>query len=286
MSSSESSSSPEPEIIPKKSKKKSKEKGKKKSTVDTQAKNEGTNPDWAYKPPEGTALLDHGVDTAEFDWDAVKEDDNLEMWIVRVPEGIKSKHLQNLKVDAPSSSKTSRIGSIDKKHASYDVWSLGEEQGVVGGEEIKGLSCLLPRLCKGGKLYQAPKPVARHIVVSARPALPTPEPSSEPSASGSSPPVYKNPPRPRHPTELLKHRFMPMGALAPVEGAAHSPDSMDLDQVEQLIGDTQDEDESPIKISQKSTPSFGENKAIGHAKKRKGDGDGMKKAKKSKTAAS
>lgn len=50
---------------------------------------------------------------------------------------------------------TARIGSIERKTASYDVWNLGEDVGgeVVGGEELKALSCLLPRSKKHGKLY-------------------------------------------------------------------------------------------------------------------------------------
>ena len=56
----------------------------------------------------------------------------------------------------------------------------------------------------------APHPVARRLVISARPSLPTP-----PASSPESPPVvHQNPPRPRHPAELLTHRFVPIGSLA------------------------------------------------------------------------
>ena len=51
----------------------------------------------------------------------------------------------------------------------------------------------------------APKPFARHIVISAQPVLPTPEATSEP-------PTFKSIPREQHPRELLKHKFMPYGS--------------------------------------------------------------------------
>jgi hypothetical protein len=77
---------------------------------------------------------------------------------------IKSKHVENLKIDYPSSSSQSvRVGQLERKHAKYDVWSLGEETkdgdsdeadvDYVGGEELKGLACLLPRKRKDGKLF-------------------------------------------------------------------------------------------------------------------------------------
>lgn len=53
-------------------------------------KNEGTNPDWAYKPPEGAKLLDAPEDTDDFDWDALEDDEDIELWIMRVPEGVRS----------------------------------------------------------------------------------------------------------------------------------------------------------------------------------------------------
>ena len=128
----------------------------------------------------------------------------------------------------PSSSHTSCIGTLKRKYATYDLWDLGDDSGqnLVGGDEVKGISCLLPRKKKKGKLYQgwlffknilsmstfphiavglAPKPIARHLVLAAQPVKPTmDETSSE---------TFKNPQRPSYPKELLKHRFMPYGSL-------------------------------------------------------------------------
>lgn len=91
MSSLSPSASPVPEKRTKpknKSKDKPKKQSESKATVVEHGKNEGTNPDWDYVPPEGTILLDHDVDSGEYDWDAVKNDDDIELWLIRVPDGV------------------------------------------------------------------------------------------------------------------------------------------------------------------------------------------------------
>ena len=90
-SSRSSSSSPEPEVVTKKSQK-GKAKQKKVKIVnpaEEHGRNEGEDPNWDYKPPEGYALLKHKNEKGEFDWDAINNDDNLELWIVRVPDGVR-----------------------------------------------------------------------------------------------------------------------------------------------------------------------------------------------------
>ena len=68
---------------------------------------------------------------------------------------LKPKHLENVQLELPSSSKTTRIGAIDRKSTAYDVWALGDDEAdAVGGDELRVVSCLLPRRKKGGKLYQ------------------------------------------------------------------------------------------------------------------------------------
>ena len=189
-----------------------------------------------------------------------------------------------MKLEVPTSHKTTRVGSIDRKHATYDVWSLGEDDTeAVGGDELRGVSCLLPRQKHNGKLYQgmfllcyhdstrrqyrrsAPKPFARRLVISARPSLPTPPQSP----SESSQVLHQNPPRPSYPKELLKHRFMPLGSLAPT-------------------GDSEEMDVDPAPAAEaaatKSSKSHkNDESAEGPKKKRKGD-VGSPKKKKAKTA--
>ena len=101
----------------------------------------------------------------------------------------------------------------------------------------------------------APKPVARHIVVSAQPVLPTPEHTAESTLDPT--PVYNNPPRQVYPKELLKHRFMPYGSETPVDKTV---DDMDVD-----VEGTMRKDVLP------EEPSMQMEKPSTKRKKRKGD---------------
>ncbi|KAI0823906.1 hypothetical protein BC628DRAFT_1420638 [Trametes gibbosa] len=222
-SSRSSSSSPEPATLHEITKKLAGKKKKTKeaqadSAVDPHGKDKGQNPNWDYKPPEGYKAMNLKVDKGPFDWDSIKDDDNLELWVVRVPDGLKPKYLQEAKVElSTSSSKTARLGSIDRKSTIYDIWNLGEDgEDTVGGEELRGVSTLVPRSKHAGRLFQAPKPIARRLVVAARSPLPTPQ--SSPDSHVVS---HENPPRPKYPLDLLTHRFMPLGSLARVEDDAN-----------------------------------------------------------------
>ncbi|KAI0692228.1 hypothetical protein BC835DRAFT_1278121 [Cytidiella melzeri] len=230
MSSSNSFSS---EVLSHKAQKKAKGKGKQQPAVviTPHGNNEGETPDWAYQLPPGATLVDAGEDADEFDWDALEKDEDVEIWFMRVPEGVKAKHLENLKLDAPSGSTamSARMGSLNRKSTIYDVWSLGENpDSVVSAEEVKSLACLVPRHKKRGKLYVAPKIPTRHVVLSARP--PSPSLHSQTSAGEDmSWSRQQNPPRPSYPKELLKHRFVPFGSLVNAS-QPKTEEGMDVDE--------------------------------------------------------
>lgn len=269
------SPSPELEVPLRKSKKSKNQDGKSKSKKQVTSKeiieeDSSSESELSYQPPAGSVLLKHDIDAGEFDWDSINDDENLELWVIRVPDALKPKYLQDVKIGTPASHSTSKLGTIEHKHTSYDIWSLGEDQeDSIGGAEVKGLSCLLPRKSKGGSLFQAPKSIARHIVVTTKAELPTPDPSS---GSDAASPVYKNPPRYRYPPEVLKHRFMPMGSLVRTIG---TPESMDIDQVEDML-DTKQDKVSPVANAQPEVAEVVK-------KKRKGDEERAKKSKKTKT---
>jgi hypothetical protein len=87
-SSSSSSGTPPPTISaptkPKKSK--TKTKGKASET----GKNEGVDLNWAYAPPpDRECITEDDVDAAEFDWETIKNDDDLELWLIRVPDAVR-----------------------------------------------------------------------------------------------------------------------------------------------------------------------------------------------------
>jgi hypothetical protein len=63
---------------------------------------------------------------------------------------------------------------------------------------------------------QAPKPITRHIIVSAPPVVATPLPENGLTPDGP----YQNPPRFSYPKEVLKHKFLPYGAQSSGDGIA------------------------------------------------------------------
>ncbi|KAL4075307.1 hypothetical protein V8B97DRAFT_1867367 [Scleroderma yunnanense] len=190
-------------------------------TVTEHGKNEGVNPHWAYRPPPDAVLLDHKVDSEEFEWNAIKENDDLEIWLIRVPDSIKAKHLDGLEIDPPVSSRTARVGGLTRKNATHDVWSIGDDDtDVMGADDVRGLSCLLPQKKKKGKLCLAPNAITRHIIVSAHPPTPTPQEHQ--------PIVHQNPTRPSYPKDVLKHQFVPYGARSqPNETTVEGPMEVD-----------------------------------------------------------
>ncbi|PPQ82373.1 hypothetical protein CVT25_008334 [Psilocybe cyanescens] len=219
--SSSSSATPPPQVA---SKKKTSAKTSAKTKKADTGRNEGVNQNWAYTPPSGAVLVKgDDVNGGEFDWDRINNDEDLELWLIRVPESVKPKYLENLKVDVPSSSASSCIGTLKRKHTAFDIWSVGDDDSQpVGGEEIKSLTCLLPRSSKKGKLYPISKPIAHHIVVTAQPVTPTLPPNGESLQ-------YQNPPRHSYPKEILKHRFMPYGSIV---NANNDVTEMEVDAVQ------------------------------------------------------
>ncbi|KAH9162272.1 hypothetical protein EDB89DRAFT_2026490 [Lactarius sanguifluus] len=194
---------------------------------------EGVDPTPAYVPPAGSVPADLDQEGAE-------------LWLVRAPTAVKAKNLQGIQ------SRKSTAGG-DRHH-----------QPHVGAEELNGLSVLLPRKRKGGKLFLAPKPVARHLVVAARPAEPMRRDAAE------DPATFQNPPREAYPDEALTHRFRPYGDLG------DPPPPPPEDQMDLGVDDNHAEE------------GGAREKERERRKKRRG-GDAVespKKAKKAKTAAS
>ncbi|KAG6807334.1 hypothetical protein H0H93_001741, partial [Arthromyces matolae] len=73
-----------------------------------------------------------------------------------------------------------------------------------------------------------PKPIARHLVISAQ-AI---EPTKDASSSGSIQP-YSRPPRQSYPKEVLKHAFQPYGSRSDAQPAEE--DEMNVDSVTEPI---------------------------------------------------
>lgn len=149
---------------------------------------ESPDPPLAYVPPAGSVPADFDVDVdfGEFDYDAVKAEEGAELWLVRAPNEVRpilflsyptnllrkkinkfqvrAKNLQGIQVLSSPSSIVGRVGELSRKSIAYDIWSLSASSSSsasigdshhphVCAEELNGLSVLLPRKRKDGKLF-------------------------------------------------------------------------------------------------------------------------------------
>ncbi|KAA1477668.1 hypothetical protein DENSPDRAFT_752382, partial [Dentipellis sp. KUC8613] len=221
-----------------------------------------------------------GLDFGEFDYDALKGDDDAEIWLIRVPADIKPKHLAGLQLDAPRAGRSGIVGSLARKERTYDVWasdprgSAGEHGHAGVGEELATTAVLVPRTGKGGQLFLAPKPVARHLVLTAPPARPT----HSTSTPGEPAVLMQNPPRHAYPAHILTHSFRPLGATHVVEPAADYA-TMEVEENERTGVTSQDKGHEWERGGEAKS-----RKSKDAGKKRKGAEDSPKVAKRAKRA--
>ncbi|GAA5996406.1 uncharacterized protein JCM10292_007586 [Rhodotorula paludigena] len=137
-----------------------------------------------YHPPSGFTALKANVAQGALDWDTVKDDADLELWAVRIPAGLKPKHLEGLELTLPPAdlpTPSQPVGHFTIKKSEYDAHlSAGSAAGankrrrddgdssatVDGAGELQAAVPLLPRKSHGNKLFQAPRPFARTLTLS------------------------------------------------------------------------------------------------------------------------
>ncbi|OXG20547.1 hypothetical protein C366_02082 [Cryptococcus neoformans Tu401-1] len=148
-----------------------------------------------YKPPAGMTEL--GITTefvkSEFEWDALASRPGIELWTIRAPRDLKPSRLSALSIPVPKKDEP-LTGNLKTKSQSYilrtagfagssssskagdqgqglvDSLGMGDGEGVdqlaeEGGEEMGGLRLLVPRVKEHGKLYVAPLPISRHLIL-------------------------------------------------------------------------------------------------------------------------
>ncbi|BGP46142.1 hypothetical protein JCM10450v2_001982 [Rhodotorula kratochvilovae] len=136
-----------------------------------------------YAPPAGFKPLKATVAQGALDWDELKNDADLELWAVRVPAGLKPKHLDGLTLTLPPSdlpTPQQPIAHFTAKKAEYDAYFSGgaasnkrkrdgadADEGAAppGAGELAAAVPLVPRKSQGNKLFAAPRPIARTLTI-------------------------------------------------------------------------------------------------------------------------
>ncbi len=60
---------------------------------DNGPRNEGDDQNWAYQPPDGSVALDNPQNADTLDWDALEADEDLDIWLIRVPDSVSCLHI-------------------------------------------------------------------------------------------------------------------------------------------------------------------------------------------------
>ncbi|WVO23475.1 uncharacterized protein IAS62_004829 [Cryptococcus decagattii] len=208
-----------------------------------------------YKPPAGMTEL--GITTefvkSEFEWDALASRPGIELWAIRAPRDLKPSRLSALSIPVPKKDEP-LTGNLKTKSQSYilrtagftgssssskvgeqgqglvDSLGMGDGQGVdqlaeEGGEEMGGMRLLVPRVKEHGKLYVAPLPISRHLILTpdfstestfetqtAEPILDFLNEAQQASSSSSS---SASPAKRAQPTHLMKFRNHTYGFNTP-----------------------------------------------------------------------
>ncbi|WRT63761.1 uncharacterized protein IL334_000686 [Kwoniella shivajii] len=279
-----------------------------------------------YQPPIGMSELKVATtfQTSPFEWNSLANKQGVELWAIRVPKDFKASRLSSLSLSVPSSSSTPITGNLKTKSTNYTLSTAGtsshshtpiNEEGrqpvagpgvdavesmkmddeklkVEGGEEMDGLRLMVPQITKGGKLFVAPKPITRKLILT--PSIST---SSTPNEEQTSIPSFLStststtlptsaqdqvPTKRSQPTHLLKFRNFTYGFSTPGPETTISH-GMDIDGDDNNDRDIA-EPNSDVKVNTALLESATKEKKDKKEKKRKGESTDSpkKKSKKSK----
>ncbi|KAG1052071.1 hypothetical protein G6F43_005764 [Rhizopus delemar] len=161
--------------------------------------------------------------SSSFDKETLVDDDK-ELWLIRVPDNISEKDIEQLKLKAPTSTST-KLAKFEKNNNKYALYRVPTEQfnsvdeddedsekrdHGISGQEMLGFDCLVPCREENGKLVKINKPFEQYLILDE--IVDIPDSTALAEAIRDSP-VYK-----REQPEGLKMRFMPAGYYSNHEG--------------------------------------------------------------------
>ncbi|KAL0090619.1 hypothetical protein J3Q64DRAFT_1706300 [Phycomyces blakesleeanus] len=159
----------------------------------------------------------------EYDAELLNDDDK-EIWLIRVPESFTPKDLTEIKITKPVESSHTSIGKLTKKDETFALYRVPEttedkaknsddedeeddEEGKndfgISGQEMAGFQCLLPSRDHYGKLVYAPKTFKHNLILTREVEIPDSEKIAET--------IRDTPLGKRQQPEGLKMRFKPYG---------------------------------------------------------------------------
>ncbi|KAI8062533.1 DNA-directed RNA polymerase I, subunit RPA34.5 [Gongronella butleri] len=151
--------------------------------------------------PEGFTIVDGHSETV-FDTTHIEDDDDKELWLIRVPAEVSAEDLCSMTLNQSNKSgkAQSRLMLGNDKYTMYKVPS-GEKDVGVSGQEMHGFECLVPS--GDGRLTFAPKAVSTFMILD--------EEISIPDGTALAESIRDRPLEKRTHPEGLKMRFKPYG---------------------------------------------------------------------------
>ncbi|KAI9269201.1 DNA-directed RNA polymerase I, subunit RPA34.5 [Phascolomyces articulosus] len=148
-----------------------------------------------------------------FNTEKIHDNNDNELWLIRVPDNVSLDKLKGLEIKLPSSKKQSRkplakLNDKNNEYALYRVPQANDEKGDeqddedvgVSGQEMAGFTCLLP---EDGYLAYAPKEFSQYLILD--------EQVNVPDSLEIAKEISSRPPAKRDQPENLQMRFKPYG---------------------------------------------------------------------------
>ncbi|KAM3589610.1 hypothetical protein VKS41_000468 [Umbelopsis sp. WA50703] len=162
----------------------------------------------SFRPPDVFKLA-NSHHASSFDHDELNDDDK-EIWLIRLPHNISPSELTGMKFKLPAERSPGKsLGKLTAHSSSYSLYRVPEqleetdENILCGGQEMSGFRCLVPYMKRKGKLGFAPKPIKHQLILDEKVEIPDPTEIGE---------QIKNTPWPiREQPEGMKMRFKPYG---------------------------------------------------------------------------
>ncbi|CEG84753.1 hypothetical protein RMATCC62417_18511 [Rhizopus microsporus] len=153
----------------------------------------------------------------------ILQDDDKELWLIRIPDNISEKDLEQLKLKVPTATTTSKLAKLEKDNNKYGLYKVPTDsfssssssssnsidndkaQNDVGisGQEMLSFDCLVPSREDNGKFVKVDKPFEHCLILDEVVDIPD---STALAESIRDSPIYK-----REQPEGLKLRFLPTG---------------------------------------------------------------------------
>ncbi|CAO3613063.1 unnamed protein product [Cunninghamella echinulata] len=191
-------------------------------------------------PEEFTQFDPRKQQATVYDVEDIENDNDKEIWLIRVPQQVEKKSLDSLSFKYPKTAGKPLSKLLINEKDTFTLYKVPEGKNLeadvgISGQEMLGFNCLLPSKNKQGKLVFAPKKITNYLILDEEVTIPDGTLLSE---SIRDTPITKR----EHP-EGLKMRYKPYGYYT---GQQNTNDDEEKD-IQMKEDDEQQDDDETLK---------------------------------------